>query len=94
MGLAMRPHDRRKVVYGSKRGAVRGDGGFLIESRSSRMRSAEQADLDVIGKNRFSGSIRRKAGQEGGRHSTSLRNPDVVKLAESFGMPRGGAEGR
>jgi acetolactate synthase-1/2/3 large subunit len=76
-------HPERKVV------TVTGDGGFLMNCQeletAVRLRTAF---VTVIWENCQYGSIVWKQDKKFGRHfGTDFTNPDLVKLAESFGLP-------
>jgi acetolactate synthase-1/2/3 large subunit len=76
-------HPERKVV------TVNGDGGFLMNSQELETATRlGTAFVTVIWENQQYGSIVWKQDKKFGRHfGTDFKNPDFVRLAESFGMP-------
>jgi acetolactate synthase-1/2/3 large subunit len=90
MGFALPAAIAAKLVYPERRVvAVSGDGGFLMNAQeletAVRLRTAV---VNVIWEDRRFGSIAWKQRQRFGEHfGTDFRNPDFVKLAESFGLP-------
>jgi acetolactate synthase I/II/III large subunit len=90
MGFALPAAIAAKLVHPERRVvAVSGDGGFLMNAQeletAVRLRTAV---VNVIWEDRRFGSIAWKQRQRFGEHfGTDFRNPDFVKLAESFGLP-------
>jgi acetolactate synthase I/II/III large subunit len=88
MGIALPSAIAAKLVYPERRVVtVNGDGGFLMNCQeletAARLRTPV---VNVIWENGQYGSIVWKQDKKFGRHfGVDFRNPDFVKLAESFG---------
>jgi acetolactate synthase-1/2/3 large subunit len=90
MGFALPGAISAKLVYPERRVvAISGDGGFLMNVQELETAARLRTPIvNVIWEDRRFGSIAWKQQQRFGEtFGTDFRNPDFVKLAESFGLP-------